>query len=93
MQFKKRTDLDKLEEMESLQNKFKESSFREKVQKKVFSVYLSVDLMEELDSFLKEFGFGETKGSFIENAIRTMILLHKKKIRRELEDKLKKLEE
>lgn len=59
--------------------------------KKNFTFYISTETMEELIFFLEEFGFGESKGEFIEKAIRNEIVLRKKEIKKELENKLKKL--
>lgn len=60
--------------------------------KKIFSLYVSESKIKELDEFLNEFGKkGESRNSFVEEAIECYLQQRKIQLRQELEDKLKRI--
>ncbi|PAF50473.1 hypothetical protein [Helicobacter sp. 13S00477-4] len=65
----------------------------EKQEKKNYTISLSKKVIIELEEFLGDFGdFGETKSSFIQEAITQSIQNRKKQMKERLLDKIKKLE-
>lgn len=65
----------------------------EKEEKKNYTVSLSKRIIFELEDFLEDFGeFGETKSSFIQNAIFESIEKRKLLMKQKLLNKIKKLE-
>lgn len=60
--------------------------------KKNFSFYISEGKLKAVDEFLKEFGRnGESRNSFVEEATEYYLLKRKSEIKKELEEKLKKI--
>lgn len=65
----------------------------EKEEKKNYTLSLSKKAIFELEEFLEDFGeFGETKSSFIQNAIMESIQKRKLLMKEKLLNKIKKLE-
>ena len=97
-------DVLKQENMSNAQdNRQKENQMNQKVQqeknptskksdKKPFCLYVSESRIKELDEFLDEFGKkGESRNSFVEEAIECYLQQRKMQLRQELEDKLKRI--
>lgn len=94
MALKKNPSLDKLKNIEAIEKKFDlRQNENIPAKKKVFSLYLSEQTIKELEDFLGEFGFGESKGNFVERAITREIALRKEELKQELKNKLQKLEQ
>lgn len=92
MNFKKTSS--KIETIEDLEKKLEKQSNKQqkpKSSKKCHTLYLDTEMLEELDNFLKEYGFGEKKSDFIETAIKKEIAFRIDQVAYELEEKLKKL--
>lgn len=65
----------------------------EKSEKKNYTISLSKKIIAELEEYLEDFGeFGESKSSFVENAIFQSIQKRKIEMKQKLLDKIKKLE-
>lgn len=65
----------------------------EKEEKKNYTISLNKRIIFELEEFLQDFGeFGETKSSFIQNAIMESIQKRKLLMKEKLLNKIKKLE-
>ncbi|MGX3045792.1 hypothetical protein [Helicobacter sp. T3_23-1056] len=63
-----------------------------KSDKKAFCLYVSESRIKELDEFLDEFGKkGESRNSFVEEAIEYYLQQRKIQLRQELEEKLKRI--
>ncbi|MDO7253923.1 hypothetical protein [Helicobacter cappadocius] len=74
-------------------NNMSGQSETEKEEKKNYTVSLSKKVISELEEFLEDFGeFGETKSSFIQNAIIESIEKRKFLMKEKLLNKIKKLE-
>ena len=72
-------------------NPNKESSTK-KGDKKNFSFYMSEGKLKAIDEFLKDFGRnGESRNSFVEEATEYYLLKRKSELKKELEEKLKKI--
>lgn len=69
------------------------SQKEEKSEKKNYTISLSKKIIAELEEYLEDFGeFGESKSSFVENAIFQSIQQRKIEMKQKLLDKIKKLE-
>ena len=91
MQQEAQKDNQMSQESHQSSNTNKESSTK-KGDKKNFSFYMSEGKLKAVDEFLKEFGRnGESRNSFVEEATEYYLLKRKSEIKKELEEKLKKI--
>ncbi|PAF52955.1 hypothetical protein BKH42_08555 [Helicobacter sp. 13S00482-2] len=84
---------EKLNLQKPIKSDLKDHNQEEKDEKKNYTISLKKKIIAELEEFLEDFGdFGETKSSFIQNAISNSINQRKLEMKEKLLDKIKKLE-